>query len=340
MKFSVVTVCLPALLGFALLWPQAPLSAQATPPQAPPAAVVPPGAPGPIPAAPKAVPPDTVVMEVDGKKYTAAEVDQMIASMPVQYQPQIRSNPKFLTQLFVFREMEHMAIAEKLDQQSPYKEQLQFARMQYLATMASNNFRTRLKVSEDEEQKYYQVHSGDTFRAAKARVIYLAFRPPNAQTDEAKKKPTEAEAKAKADDLRKQLQAGADFGALAKANSDDKGSAERGGDYGLITQTSSSDAMKKVVFALKVGEISEPVRQPNGFYLVRVDEFVTQPFDQVQAAIDEYIRSDKFREWNLELQKRYDVKVDEPAYFQPRPMPAGLPPQAAPSRPVVPGVSK
>ncbi len=328
MKFSVVAFFLSASLM--LLRAQAPV---------PPG--LPPGAPGPMAAAPKALPPDTVVMEVEGKKYTKAEVDQLIDSMPVQFQPQIRSNPRFITQLFVFREMERMALADKLDQQSPYKEQLAFARMQYLAQMASNNYRTRIKVSEDEEQKYYQAHSGDTFRAAKARVIRLAFQPPNAKVDEANKKPTEAEAKAKAEDLRKQLQAGADFAALAKANSDDKASAEKGGDYGLITQNSTSDALKKVVFALKAGEISEPVRQPNGFYLVRVDEFVTEPFERVQGAIDEFIRNDKFREWNLELQKRYEVKVENPVYFQPRPMPAGLqPPHSAPSRPVVPPVTK
>jgi len=324
MKFSVVTFLLSALLCA-----QAPAPQGSAPPPA-------------IPGAPPAVPPDTVVAEIGGKKYTAAELDKLISGMPVQFQPAIRANPKNLTQIFVFRELEHMALADKLEQQSPYKEQLEFMRTQYLAQTEAQSYRySKIAVSTDEEQKFYEAHKADKYRQAKVRVIYVAFRPPTAQTEDAKKQPTEAEAKAKAEDLRKQLQSGADFAALAKANSDDKSSAEKGGDYGLITQASSSDALKKAAFSLKVGEISEPLRQPAGFYLVRVDEFLTQPFDQVESAINEEVRNEKFSGWNQELQSKYAVKVENQNYFAPRPMPAGMQPQPPiPGRPVVPPGAK
>ena len=328
MKFSVVTMLLSGLI-----FAQAPAPRGSAP-------IAPLGTPGVVPGMPPAVAPDTVVAEIGGKKYTAAEVDKLIAGMPEQFQPAIRSNPQNLAQIFVFRELERTAMEEKLDQQSPYKEQLAWMRTQYLANMEAQNYRhTKIKVSEEEEQKYYRDHTADQFRQAKVRVIYLAFRPPSAQTDEAKKQPTEAEAKAKAEDLRKQLQGGGDFGALAKANSDDKASAEKGGDYGLITHNSASDALKKTVFSLKAGEISEPVRQPTGFYLVRVDEFITEPFDQVQGVIDEQVRNEKFSEWNKEMQKRYVVKVENQNYFLPRPMPAGVQ-QPIPNRPPVPPGAK
>ena len=290
---------------------------------------------------PPVVPPEAVVAEIGGTKYTAAELDKLIAGMPTQYQQAIRSNPKNITQIFVFRELERMAVGEGLDRQSPYKEQLEFLRMQYLANQELQNYRyTKIKVSEDEQQAYYKAHMSDKFRDAKVRVIHLAFRPPNAQTDEQKKQPTEAEAKAKAEDLRKQLQGGADFAALAKANSDDKASAERGGDYGLITRASSSDALKKAAFSQKAGEISEPLRQPTGFYLVRVDEFVIEPFDQVQGVVDEEVRNEKFSAFNTELQAKNAVKVENQNYFLPRPMPSGLPVPPAQNRPPVPGSAK
>lgn len=311
MKFSAVTLLLSGLI-----------LAQAPAPQ-PPAAL---GTPGAMPAAPPTVRPDEVVASVAGKKYTAAELDKLIAGLPMKVQSAVRANPKLLTTVFVFRELERMAVAEKLDQQSPNKEELEFARTQSLAGIELNSYRyLQIKVTEEDEQKFYEAHKGDKYRQAKVRVIYLAFRPPAAQTEEARKQPTEADAKAKAEDLRKQLLKGADFAALAKANSDDKASAEKGGDYGLITQTSASDALKKAAFAMKAGEISEPLRQPSGFYLVRVDEFVTQPFEQVQSAINEEVRNEKFGLWNQELQAKYGVKVENQNYFAPRPMPAGLP---------------
>jgi peptidyl-prolyl cis-trans isomerase C len=327
MKLSIA-----ALLFTVLSFGQAPTAQPASPL----------GPPTMIPGAPAPVPPDAVVIDVGGKKYTAAEVDKIVGALPPQYQPAIRSNPKNIMQIFIYRELERMARADKLDQQSPIKEQLEFLQTQYLAQQEMNNYRyTKIKITEEDQQKYYQAHSGDKFREAKVRVIYLAFRPANPQTDDQKKLPVEADAKTKAEDLRKQLQNGADFAALAKANSNDKASAEIGGDYGIINQDSSSDALKKVSFSLKPGEISEPVRQPNGFYLVRVDQFITRPFDQVQGIIDENIRNEKFNTFMLDMQTKNAVKVENPNYFAPRPMPAGmLQQQPAPTRPPVPPGAK
>ena len=315
MKLIIATLLLP-ILSFA----QAP----ATPPPPQPA----------IPGAPPTVPPDAVVANIDGKKYTAAELDKLIAALPLQVQSRVRSDPRALTQLLMFRELERMALAEKLDQQSPNKETLELQRTQALAQLEMNSYRyNQIKVTEDDEQKYYKAHTNDKFNQARISVIYIAFQPPNPKTEEQKKLPLEADAKAKADDLRKQLLAGADFATLAKANSNDKASAEKGGDYGLITHASSSDALKKVAFSLKPGEISEPVRQPAGYYLVRVDSIVVQPFDQVQAVVDEEIRTEKFTAFMTEMQTKYAVKVENQNYFAPRPMPT-------PVRPPLPGNSK
>src|SRR5271155_3414398 len=98
MKLIVIATLLLPVLSFA----QAP----ATPP--------PPQLPA-IQGAPAAVPPDAVVADIAGKKYTAAEIDKLIAALPAQFQPRVRSDPRALTQVFMFRELERMALAEKLD---------------------------------------------------------------------------------------------------------------------------------------------------------------------------------------------------------------------------------
>jgi len=157
-------------------------------------------------------------------------------------------------------------------------------------------------------------------------VILLSFNPLKAQGQGDLKLPAEAQAKAKADDLRKQILAGADFGKLARENSDDKGSAAKDGDFGLIQKASPyPDALKNVVFALKPGEVSEPVKQPTGFYLIRVDEFTSQPFDQVNTQIVEEMRQTRFNDWLKSLEARFAVKIDNPAFFAPKPQGAIAP---------------
>jgi parvulin-like peptidyl-prolyl isomerase len=152
-------------------------------------------------------------------------------------------------------------------------------------------------VSSEDQEKYYKDHP-EKFRQAKVRVIYVAFNPgaDKASTDD-KKLPTEAEAKTKIDGLRKQVLAGADFGKLARDNSDDKQSAVKDGDFGMVTQKSSyPDAIKAAVFALKQGEVSEPVKQPNGFYLIRADELTTLPFADVSSQLVQDLRQEHFTE--------------------------------------------
>jgi len=134
-----------------------------------------------------------------------------------------------------------------------------------------------------------------------------------------KKPPTEAEAKAKIDDLAKQIQGGADFGKLARENSDDQGSAAKDGDFGVITQDSSyPKAIKDAVFALKQGEISAPIKQPSDFYIIRAEEVGQEPYNDVIPQISQAIRLAKYAEWLKGMQAQYNVKIDNPAYFAPR----------------------
>lgn len=276
-------------------------------------------------AAPAAdIKPDTVVMEANGKKYTKADVDQLFALLPAQYQAQAHANPQFLSQLLILQQLTDDAVKEGLDKRAPYKEQLELNRIQILGngelTIHGNTF----PVSEADQQKYYKDNT-DKFQEAKVRVIQIAFYPPGKTGPDGKKLPEEAEAKAKIEDLRKQIEAGADFGKLARDNSDDKASAGKDGDFGTIKHSSPyPEPIKTAVFALKPGELSQPIRQPNGFYLVRLDELHTVPYEEVSGQIVTDIRQDKFKEWTKSLQQQFEIKVVEPAYFAPKAPPPQL----------------
>jgi len=294
---------------------------QATP--GTPAIAAPPSAPAP-PAAAAEITPDTVVMEANGKKYTKAEVDQLFALLPAQYQAQAHAQPQFLTQILMLQKLTEDAIKDEIDKRPPYKEQLELNRLQILGNAELTIHGNSFPVSQADEEQYYKDHP-DKFQEAKVRVIYIAFNPAPGKTGAEGKLPLEPEAKAKIEDLRKQIVAGADFGKLARENSDDKTSAGKDGDFGTIKHNSPyPEPIKAAVFALKPGELSEPIRQPNGFYLIRLEQLNTLPYDQVSGQIATDIKQEKFQEWTKALQTQFAIKVIDPAYFAPKAPPAQL----------------
>ncbi|QNP41045.1 peptidylprolyl isomerase [Lysobacter solisilvae (ex Woo and Kim 2020)] len=84
---------------------------------------------------------------------------------------------------------------------------------------------------------------------------------------------TKKAAEAKARQIDAQAKApGADFAALARANSDDPGSKDAGGDLGWNAKGVMVPEFDKVLFALKPGEISEPVKTSFGWHIIQLRE--------------------------------------------------------------------
>ncbi len=276
------------------------------------------------PTSPPPVSPDTVVAEVNGKKYTAAEIDRMISILPAQYQQAAHSQTQILSQVFLMQRLAEDAAKAGLDQKSPFKEQLEINRIQVLSTAELSDEQNTMKITPEEQQKYYK-DNPDKFKEVKIRVIYIAYNPtPGKAATDGKKIVTEAEAKAKIEDLAKQIQGGADFGKLARDVSDDKTSAAKDGEFGVIKQDSGyPEAIKTAVFALKQGELSAPIKQPNGFYLIRAEEINQKSFDDSIQLILQAEKQAKFQEWLKGMQAQYSVKIENPAYFAPR-VPAQL----------------
>jgi peptidyl-prolyl cis-trans isomerase C len=79
-------------------------------------------------------------------------------------------------------------------------------------------------------------------------------------------------ARAKAEDLLKQIQNGADFAKLAQENSDDTGSKVHGGDLGWIVPGQTVPAFDKAAMALKPNQVSPVVESPFGFHIIQLLE--------------------------------------------------------------------
>ncbi len=338
MKITVLVLSLSTVLFAQTPPPQVP-AMPPTPKVAPPLPKIPdsPGQPKSLPAIPSIQPPlasssvtpDAVVCEIDGKKYTAAEVTKLLADFPPQMQLAIKSDPKkALSYILLMRYLAGEAEKAKLDQQSPTKEALDYQRLNTMAQAQINQVRNfQFNPTPDQQEQYYKSNSGN-YQEAKVKVIYVAFsaNPVTSSDPKAKKPLTEPEAKARIEDLRKKVASGGDFSQIAKDNSDDKESATKGGDFPVLKRNSPyPEEIKKAVLLLKPGQVSEPLRQPNGYYLIRLEELKAQPYEEVRTQIYEEMKQKEFGDWMQALQKRYDVKVENPAYFTATPPAVPIP---------------
>lgn len=94
--------------------------------------------------------------------------------------------------------------------------------------------------------------------------------------------------KAKAEGILKQLQHGGNFADLAKKNSEDPGSAEKGGELGWITRGQTVANFDKTAFSLKPGELSGIVETEYGYHIIQVEkkeDAHVKPFDEVKPQL-------------------------------------------------------
>jgi len=322
---SVVLLLLFSILLLPPLPAQAPAAPKAQPPPPPPGT--------PMATLEEALTPEAVIASVDGKSVTYGELEAVLKSLPAQsQQAALQDRRTFVEQYVMLRRLVEQAEKEKLDQRSPYKEAVAYSRMQVLYQAVINEKYQQTEVSRPDQQKFYDANK-DRFTQAKVKVLYVSFTAtPPPQTDpKAKKILNEAEAKAKIEGLLKQIRGGADFVKLVKEHSEDATSAAKDGDFGAIRKSDKiPEAIRSVIFALKAGEVSQPVRQPNGFYLFRVEELTVEPFEQVRQNIYTELKGERFKQWMESMQKGISLKIENQGFFTPKTMAVPLP---APPKP-------
>jgi peptidyl-prolyl cis-trans isomerase D len=94
---------------------------------------------------------------------------------------------------------------------------------------------------------------------------------------------------AKAEDILKQLKAGANFADLAKKYSDDPGSAAKGGDLGWIARGQTVKNFENVAFSLKPNQLSNVIKTEYGFHIIQVlekEDAHLKSFEEVKPQLE------------------------------------------------------
>lgn len=137
-----------------------------------------------------------------------------------------------------------------------------------------------------------------------------------------------AASKAEADRIYAALRNGADFAALAKAESDDPGSKDQGGKL-TIRRGETVPPFDKTAFALERGELSRPVKTTFGYHVIEaltaVRPATTRKLEEVEDEIRQQLlqqrKNEAMTKWVEDLGKRYDGKVTYAVGFEPPELP-------------------
>lgn len=119
-----------------------------------------------------------------------------------------------------------------------------------------------------------------------------------------------------ANDLKTQLDEGADFAELATEHSTDTASATNGGDLGYFTEDQMVPEFSEVAYSMEVDEISDPVESSYGFHIIQVTD-IRDAYEDFEADIEQALMQQQSKTPNEvfnELVQAADIQIDDSNY--------------------------
>lgn len=138
----------------------------------------------------------------------------------------------------------------------------------------------QVQVNDDDLKAYYEEQKAGFSTPERRKVSHILFSVAPGAKDDAY-----GLALDKAKQAAERLGKGGDFAAVAKEVSDDKLSASKGGDLGVIAKGQMDKNFEEAAVHLKAGQVSEPIKTAFGYHLIKLTELTpgkTKSFDEVK----------------------------------------------------------
>jgi peptidyl-prolyl cis-trans isomerase C len=232
--------------------------------------------------------------EEQGITVTEAEVNEEIELLKDQIAQQAQAQGQDIDREAAFDQALQQAglTEERLRQQ--IREQLPIQKVQ--ERVAGD-----VEPSQEEVERFYEENKAAQFTTPETRCArHILFN---------------KDQKAKAEEVKGQLQDGEDFAQLAQEFSQDPGSAEQGGDLGCLGRGETVPNFEEAVFNAEQDEIVGPVETEFGYHVIEVTEIeeeATQPLSEVETQIRDQLTSDaqveEFTAWLQEQKEQRNVK--------------------------------
>jgi peptidyl-prolyl cis-trans isomerase D len=151
-------------------------------------------------------------------------------------------------------------------------------------------------VTDQDLQAYYDQHRDEYRVPEQVKVSHILIKTPLPASGAKEDEKAVAEARAKAEDVLKQVKKGGDFAKLAEKYSDDPGSAKSGGELGWIGRGRTVPEFEKAAFSLGKGQTSDLVKSSYGFHIIHVEdkqEAHLKTLAEVKGEIAEKVKQQK-----------------------------------------------
>jgi parvulin-like peptidyl-prolyl isomerase len=260
--------------------------------------------------------PSRIVGTINGKQITAKQAADLLKLIPESQRKNAPNLQMLFERLYLVSDLAEQAQKQGLDQQSPVKEQLRLDRDNVLAQAYMAKLAQAGGPAGD-PKSYFDSHQ-DEFNIAKLSGIVVAFNPPGTPAGSSGVTRSEQDARDKADSLEKKIKAGTDVATLARTDSDNQQSAAKGGDLGTLSLGSPNvpPDVKNVVFnKLQPGQVSEPIRTQNAFYIIKLDSRNKETFEQAKPQIEQKLQAEKNNSAVKQELDKYKVTGADPDFF-------------------------
>jgi peptidyl-prolyl cis-trans isomerase C len=150
-----------------------------------------------------------------------------------------------------------------------------------------------IEVTESEQREFYDENTNMFAQPESVTASHILISTQEAESEEARQ-----EALERAEELKTQLEEGADFAELAREHSEGP-SASRGGSLGQFSRGQMVPPFEEAAFALEPGEISDVVETRFGYHIIKVDEKNdggTTPYEEVKGQIGQYLEQQRQQE--------------------------------------------
>ncbi len=208
---------------------------------------------------------------------------------------------------------------------SAHTELFQFpeqVRIEYLQ-LSAGDLNQNQPPTEEELKKAYSDEAARYVVPEKRRASHILISLPA--------EPTESQAKealVKIQDIAKQARAGSDFAVLAKKHSVDSVTASQGGDLGEIRRGVLPKELEDAAYALKSGEVSQPVRSTYGYHLVKLTAHTPakrKAFADVRKELVELVRRHHGEERFIDMTEKFrNLVYEQPDSLAPAAKALGL----------------
>ena len=261
---------------------------------------------------PAVIPPERVVIQVGDVKLTAAQIDQILQAYPENQRVFVNGpgRPQFIDQVVRVLLLAEEGRRRKLAETDVYKNQLMYSAAGILANHADEDIRRKSRGDEPAMKAYYEAHKSE-WEQIHTRHILIRMQGSLVSLAPGQKDLSDADALAKALEIRQKIVQGADFAALARTDSYDMGSSAKGGDLGFVKRGQTVPSFEEAAFALPTGELSQPVKTAYGYHIIRVEERQpTKSFEELRPEIEKSVASEATRKFVEGLKSQTRIVID------------------------------